>query len=61
MLKFLQGKKAYICALLIGVFAALDFLGVKVSEEIKQLILGLLGAGAIASMRAAITKTTPVK
>lgn len=51
--KWLQGKKTYIIALVIGVLAALQYLGIVVPEWIYA-ILAALGLGAI---RSAITKT----
>jgi len=46
--KFLQGKKTYIVAILIGVFAALESMGVVIPEYVYT-ILAALGLGALRS------------
>lgn len=51
---WLQGKKTYIVALLVGVAAVLNYLGIAIPEWVFVL-LGALGLGAV---RSAITKKT---
>ena len=53
--KWLQGKKTYLLALVIGVIAALNALGYVVPEWVYA-ILAALGLGAV---RSAITKSEP--
>jgi hypothetical protein len=52
---FLEGKKTYLVALLVGVTAVLEFYGV-LEMEVAQTIFGLLGATALATLRAGVTK-----
>lgn len=44
----LNGKKTFICALLIGIVATLKYLGIEIPEYILPL-LGALGLGAVRS------------
>lgn len=46
--KLLQGKKTYIVAILVGVAAALQQMGVVIPEYV-YIVLGALGLGAIRS------------
>ena len=46
--KFLQGKKTYIVAILIGIFAAAQSMGYVIPEYVFA-ILGALGLGAVRS------------
>ena len=46
LLKFLNGKKTYIVAILIGICAALQALGITIPEYV-YVILGALGFGAV--------------
>ena len=52
---FLEGKKTYIVALLVGVTAVLEYFGVF-EVEVVTTIYGLLGAGGLASLRAGVSK-----
>lgn len=55
VIKYLQGKKTYLIAL--GIAA--DVFAYKmgwVDESVYQLVLGLLGAGGLASLRSAVAK-----
>jgi hypothetical protein len=49
----LQGKKTYLVAALVVVIACLHALG-ALDDELYKTLLALLGAGAIATMRAAL-------
>lgn len=53
MLKFLEGKKTYLLALVAGLASGAKYLG-WISEETYVLIIGLTGAGAAGSIRSAI-------
>jgi len=55
LLKWLQGKKTYIIAIIVGILAALNQLGIQVPSW----VMPLLGALGLATLRAAITKTEP--
>jgi hypothetical protein len=50
MLKFLDGKKTYIVAIITGVIAALNYLGIVV----PQWVLELLAALGLTALRAAV-------
>lgn len=52
IIEFLKGKKTYLIALLIGILAALDYLGISVPKFIYT-ALGALGLG---TLRAGLTK-----
>ena len=53
--EYLNGKKTYIVALLVGVGAVLVQLGIVIPEW----VWGILGAAGLASVRAAISKLKP--
>ena len=46
--KLLQGKKTYIIAIIVGILAALNYMGIVVPEYV-YLILSALGLGAVRS------------
>lgn len=52
LLAWLKGKKTYVCAVVAGITAAADYLGVEV-PNLVYIIEGLLG---VASLRAGIAK-----
>jgi len=52
MKQFLSGKKTYIVAILVGVYAALQQLGIDIPDWVIQAI----GACGLATLRAAIDK-----
>ena len=56
MTEWLSGKKSYIIAACVGLVVAARFLNL-LDETTYQVLLGLLGAGGIASLRAGITKS----
>lgn len=56
IVSFLSGKKTYICAVLVGIVTVASYLG-WIDQGTSNILYGLLGAGSIAAMRAAITKT----
>ena len=58
LIEFLQGKKTYLVTVLAGVYAALVGLGALPSYEI---VWGLLGTTAVATLRAGITKAQEEK
>lgn len=51
----MSGWKTYAAAAGIGLLAAARFLG-WVSPEMYEALLGLLGAGAVAALRAGVSK-----
>lgn len=51
----LAGSKTYIIAGVIGIATAARYLG-YLSESTYQLVLGLLGAGGLAALRAGVAK-----
>ena len=53
ILNYLKGKKTYCLAFLVGLVAVCQSLG-YVSNEVAVVLYGLLGAGGMATMRAAI-------
>lgn len=53
MITFLQGKKSYIVAILVGLITTALYLG-WITQEVANILYGLLGAAGLASMRAAI-------
>lgn len=53
ILEFLQGKKTYLVTLLAGIYAALVGLGAIPSYE---MVWGLLGTTAVATLRAGVAK-----
>lgn len=52
LLQKLEGKKTYLVAILVGVVSVLNYLGV-VDGQAYVTIMGLLGAGGVAALRAA--------
>jgi len=50
----LGGKKTYLIALAVGLVTAAQALG-WIDSEIYQVILGFLGAGGLATLRAGVT------
>ena len=54
MLNSLEGYRSYIQATLIAVFSILFHFGI-IEGQVYLLLLSLLGAGSIASIRASIT------
>jgi hypothetical protein len=57
ILQFLSGRKTYIIAVLVALVAAAQYLG-YISTEAAVVLYGLLGAGGIATTRAAIAKAS---
>lgn len=55
IIQFLEGKKTYMVALLIGATAVLEFYGVF-DMEVAQTIFGLLGATGLATHYAGTTR-----
>ena len=56
ILNYLQGKKTYIVGLAIAVVVALNHLAV-IDAQTGNIILGLLGAGGLITLRAAVAKS----
>ena len=56
--EMLAGKKTYIVAALVGAASVLHQLG-YLDGEAYVTILGLLGAGGLATLRAGVTKSAP--
>lgn len=52
LIKSLEGKKTYICAVLIAVLTAGHYIG-WIDAQMYQTLIGLFGAGGLASLRAA--------
>lgn len=55
VINFLKGKKTYAVAIAVGVVAAVSFMG-WIDSDTAAILYGLLGAGGIASLRAAVDK-----
>ena len=55
VLGMLEGKKTYLVALLVGVLTVVQSLG-YMDMSSYQMIMGLLGAGGLASLRAGMKK-----
>ncbi|MCP4651072.1 MAG: hypothetical protein GY853_13475 [PVC group bacterium] len=55
-MRILEGKKTYVVAILIGLANAAHFMGYITPEQLT-LILGLLGAGGLASLRDGVKKS----
>ena len=55
LLNFLSGKKTYAIALLVGGLTVLQHLGM-LDLEVYTVLMGLLGAGGLASLRAGVNK-----
>lgn len=54
MMEFLKGKKSYLIAIAVAIVAGLHQLG-YISDPMQITILTFLGAGAVASLKAAVT------
>lgn len=54
-MNFLKGKKTYIIAGLIGVVTVAAALG-YIGDETKITLIGLLGGGGLATLRAGVSK-----
>lgn len=54
----MNGKKTYLMAGLIGVATMVRALG-WIDDSVYQALLGLLGAGGLAALRAGVTKSGP--
>ena len=52
---FLSGKKTYIIAVLAGIVVAVQSLG-YIDNDMATTILGFLGAGGLATLRAGVSK-----
>lgn len=52
----LQGKKTYILAAIAGLLTVVHSLG-WISAEVYQTLMGLVGAGGLATLRAGVTKS----
>ena len=55
MFNFLVGRKSYVIAALTATLTFLKMTG-HINDDLYQSLLALLGAGAVASVRAAISK-----
>ena len=55
LIKFLQGYKSYIIAILIGIMAALKYLG-TIDEQTFITLFALLTGGGVASLGAKINR-----
>jgi len=53
--QWLQGKKTYITAIIVGVTAVLEFYGIAIPD----VVWGILAALGLGSVRSAINKPTP--
>ena len=51
----LMGKKTYIIAVCIGIVAVLQYLNI-IGPQTAATLVGILGAGGVATLRAAISK-----
>ena len=56
IVEYLSGKKTYITAVVVGLVAVAQYLGV-ITAEVASILYGLLGATALATTRSAITKS----
>ena len=54
-MKWLSGKKTYVVAVLVAVVTAAHQLG-KIDAATYTTLLGLLGAGGLATLRAGVSK-----
>ena len=54
-MKFLEGKKTYLIAVLVG-FATIAHNLQWIDDTVYQWLLGLMGAGGLATLRAAVSK-----
>jgi len=54
-LAYLKGKRTYIVAVLVGVLSVLQYLGV-LSSDVYVTLMGVLGAGGLASLRAGVNR-----
>lgn len=52
----LQGYKTYICAALIGLSAAVHFLG-YIDDATYQTLVGILAGGGLAALRSGVTNS----
>lgn len=55
VIAFLEGKKTYFVAALVAVVAVAEFMG-WIDMQTATSILGILGAGGLASLRSAVKK-----
>lgn len=53
---FLKGKKTYIIAIVAGVVVTMGMLGF-IDENTQKALLGFLGAGGLATLRAGVSST----
>lgn len=60
MLEFLCGKKTYFIAAAVALASVARYLG-YIDDAAYTTILGLLGAGGLASLRAGVTKSAPAE
>jgi len=56
--EFFDGKKTYIIGIGIGIVAALFAAGI-ITKELSEILLTMLGGGAVLTLREAIGKSTP--
>ena len=52
----MPGRKTYVIAGLIGLATAVKYMG-YIDDEIYKMILGFLGAGGLAALRAGVKKS----
>jgi len=55
VIKFLSGKKTYICALMIGITAVLYSQGL-IDNSTRDILMSVFGAGGFMALRAGIKK-----
>ena len=55
LIKWLEGKKTYICAILIAATSILYAQGI-IDETTKNILLGLFGSSGLAALRSGIKK-----
>jgi hypothetical protein len=55
-MSWISGKKTYILALVIAALSVLQYFDVF-GEDVYMELLGLVGAGGLASLRAGVTKS----
>ncbi len=56
--EFFDGKKTYIMGAGMGIVAALFAMGI-ITKELSEILLTLLGGGAVLALRKAIGKSSP--
>lgn len=59
MLEFLMGKKTYLAAILLFIAAGAKGMGLITPEQ-YEVVMGVLGALGLSTLRAGVTKSGPV-